>query len=114
MRRKDERAVRRDPQALKHRYALVHQHLAFGHQCVERKHDAVADVAAHLLAEDARRNERKDGLVAADHQCVAGVVTALKAGHRGGALGQQINNLAFAFIAPLRADDDDELPHTIP
>jgi hypothetical protein len=40
---------------------------------------------------------------------MAGVVTALEPRHSGSALGQEVDNLAFAFIAPLRADDDDEL-----
>jgi len=28
-----------------------------------------------------------------------------------GTLGEQIDDLALAFIAPLGADDDDEFPH---
>jgi len=42
---------------------------------------------------------------------VAGVVPALEARHRRGTLGEQIDDLALAFIAPLGADDDDEFPH---
>ena len=59
-------------------------------------------------------NQRQDGLAAADHQRVAGVVAALEARDRGGALGQQVDDLALAFIAPLGADDDDELAHVAP
>jgi len=43
---------------------------------------------------------------------VAGVVTALETHHGGGALGQQIDNLALALIAPLGADDYDILSHS--
>ena len=50
-------------------------------------------------------------LCAADDEGVAGVVTALEARHRGGALRQEIDDLALAFIAPLGADDDHELSH---
>ena len=46
-----------------------------------------------------------------DHQRVAGVVAALETRHRRGVLGQQIDQLALALIAPLGADDDDESAH---
>jgi len=45
---------------------------------------------------------------------VPGVVAALEAGYRRGALGQQVDDFALAFIAPLDADDDDELTHVTP
>ena len=35
---------------------------------------------------------------------VAGVMAALKADYQPGLLGQQIDNLAFAFVAPLRTN----------
>ena len=99
------------PQPLEHRHALLHQHVALREQRLERQHHAVADEAAHLIAQDAGGNQRQDGLLAADHQRVAGVVPALEARHGRGALGEQIDDLALAFIAPLGADDDDELSH---
>jgi hypothetical protein len=40
-------------------------------------------------------------------------VATLKACDCGGTLGQEVHDLAFAFIAPLCADDDDELAHRI-
>ena len=45
-------------------------------------------------------------LRAVDHQRVPGVVPALEAHHGGDALGQQIDDLALALVAPLGADDD--------
>ncbi len=111
VRGQDQRAVRRDPQALEHRHALLDQHAALGQQRLERQHHAVADEAAHVLAQDAGGNQRQDGLLAADHQGVAGVVAALEARHRGDALGEQVDDLALALVAPLGADDDDELAH---
>jgi hypothetical protein len=42
---------------------------------------------------------------------VTGVVAALEARHRSGALREEIHDLALAFIAPLGADDDHELSH---
>jgi len=49
--------------------------------------------------------------VAADDERVTCVVPPLEAGHRGGALREEIHDLALAFIAPLGADDDHELSH---
>jgi hypothetical protein len=47
------------------------------------------------------------GLDAIDDQGVTGVVSPLKAHHALGTLGQPVDQLALAFIAPLGADDDD-------
>ena len=82
---------------------------ALAEQRLERDHHAVADEALHALAHDARGNQRQHRLLAADDQRVPGVVPALEARHGARALGQQVDDLALAFIAPLGADDDDEL-----
>src|SRR5687768_14648872 len=42
---------------------------------------------------------------------MAGIVPALEPGDPGHALGQQIDDLALALIAPLGADHDDEAAH---
>ena len=52
-------------------------------------------------------NEVEDGLLAAHDQRVAGVVAALVAHDDLGVLGEEVDDLAFPFVAPLRADDDD-------
>ena len=46
------------------------------------------------------------GLHAVDHQRVAGVVAALEAHHALWHLGQPVDQLALAFVAPLGADHD--------
>ena len=69
--------------------------------------DAVADVAGHAVAHDARRDQLQRRLDAVDHQRVAGVVAALEAHHRLRVVGQPVDDLALAFVAPLGADDDD-------
>jgi hypothetical protein len=51
------------------------------------------------------------GLLAADDQRVAGIVAALEAHHALGMIGQPVDDLAFALVAPLGADDDDVLCH---
>ena len=71
------------------------------------QHDAVADQAQRVVAQDARRDQVQHGLLAGDHQRVAGVVAALEAHDRADVLGQEIDDLALAFVAPLGAEDDD-------
>ena len=59
----------------------VDEHLRLTQKRLERQHDAVADEAAHALAQDAGGDERKNGFLAADDERVTGVVAALKARH---------------------------------
>ena len=65
----------------------------------------------HVLAQDAGGNQPQHGLAAADDERVAGVVPALEAHDALRALGQPVDDLALAFVAPLGADDDDVLAH---
>ena len=71
------------------------------------QHHAVADQAQRTFAQDARRDQVQDGLLAIDDQGVAGVVPALEAHDRTDLLGQQVDDLALAFIAPLGTENDD-------
>ena len=57
---------------------------------------------------DARRHEVRDELLAIDHERVAGVRAAAVAHDRMRALGEEVDDLALTFIAPLGADDDDD------
>ncbi len=53
----------------------------------------------------------QNGFLTVDHQRVAGVVATLIANYGGSMFGQQINDLAFALITPLSAQDYDILTH---
>ena len=55
--------------------------------------------------EDAARHEPQLVGLVADHERVAGVVAALVAGDDVGPLGQQVDDLALALVAPLGAHD---------
>ena len=68
---------------------------------------AVADHRELALAHDARRQQRQFVGDTVDHEGVAGIMPALEAHHDVGALGQPIDDLALAFVAPLGADDHD-------
>ena len=103
----DERAGFAHAQALAHLHAGFFQLGNFFQQLGRREHDAVADVARHARAHDAAGDEVQRRALAANDQGVARVVPALKAHHALRAFGEPVHQLAFAFIAPLGADDND-------
>ena len=53
----------------------------------------------------------QDGLSPADDDGVPRVMTALEARDGSDALGEEIDDLALALIASLRADDHEPFPH---
>jgi hypothetical protein len=67
-------------------------------------HDAIADDADHAGMKDAGGNQMQDEFPAADVHGVAGVVSALIPRHDLEVRRQQIDDLPFAFIAPLGAE----------
>ena len=69
-------------------------------------HDAVADHRDDVVVEDAARHELQGVALAADDDRVAGVVAALVAHDVAVLLGQQVDDLGLALVAPLGADDD--------
>jgi len=70
--------------------------------------DAVADDAHAVRVEDARRDQLELELAVLGDDGVAGVVAALGADDHLGLLGEVIDDLALAFVAPLAADEDDD------
>ena len=59
-----------------------------------------------VLAQDAGRHEVQDVFLFADEDGVAGVVAAGVADDDVRLLGQHVNDFAFAFVAPLGADQN--------
>ncbi|KAI1694499.1 hypothetical protein Ddc_22071 [Ditylenchus destructor] len=82
------------------------QTLDFRQQVGRVQHHAVADVAGHAVAHDARGDQVQRGLHAVDDQRVARVVAALETHHTLGVIGQPVNDLALALVTPLSADHD--------
>ena len=66
-------------------------------------HQPVADDRLDSRAQNPDRDQLQDELLVADAHRVAGVVAALIARHDVEAFREQIDDLAFAFVAPLRA-----------
>ena len=79
---------------------LLDQHLG-----VEHARPAPSTQSGARPEDAAGHQPQLVGLVA-QHQRVPGVVAALVAGDHVGPLGQQVDDLALALVAPLGADDD--------
>ncbi len=95
-----------------HQEVRIHLHALFadlgdlGQQVPGIDHHAVADDRA-LALHQARRQQRQLVGVVAHHQRVAGVVPALEAHDHVRPIGQPVDDLALAFVAPLGADHGD-------
>src|SRR5664280_355719 len=69
------------------------------------KHHPISDYAAAALTQHSAGDELKDELLALDRDRVSGIVAARIARYDVEAFGENVNDLAFAFVAPLRADN---------
>jgi hypothetical protein len=87
-------------------HASLREH---GHLVDERPwidDDAGADDRRDVRVQHATGHEVELEDLVADDDGVAGVVTALVAHDHVDRAGQQVDGLAFAFVAPLQPDDD--------
>ena len=85
-------------------HALGLQAVYFRDQVRRVDDHAVADYAGRAAVQHPRRDQLEDVLVPALHHRVAGIRSALVADDHVGILGQQVHDLALAFVAPLGAD----------
>ena len=105
--RQDQRAGFADEQARTHVQARGFQALDLEQQVGRIHHHAIADIAGHAIAHDARGDQLQRGFLAIDDQRVTGIVTTLKTHHARSMVGEPVDDLALAFVTPLGADDDD-------
>ena len=105
--RQDEVRAVADVQAALDVDAVLDQPVDLGEERVRIEHDAVAERAAHAGVEDAARDLVQDEHLVADVHRVAGVRAALVAHDPVGAFGEDVDEFALPFVAPLGADDDD-------
>ncbi len=85
--------------------ALGVQAVDLGEEGGRINNDAVSDDAFLAGPEDPGRHEVQHLLDAVVNDGMAGVVAALKARNHVELLGQPVDDLAFAFVAPLGADE---------
>src|SRR2546423_8879280 len=96
--------------AVAHEKIAVHLHAVFAKRgnFLEKshgvEHDAVADHTTAARTQYAARNQLQDEFLAFDDDSVAGIVATSIAGHDAKVVGENVDNLALAFVAPLRAD----------
>ena len=79
--------------------------LKFLHEIERIHHNAVADHAMLAVVQDTRGNEVENVFLVSDDDGMARVRAALEADNDIRFLGQEVNNLALAFIAPLGANE---------
>ena len=95
-----------DDEVLVHFHAQLAQAGDFEHEADRINDHAVADDAELALAQDAGRHQVQDIPGAADENRVPGVVATGVSHHEVRPLGQYVNNLALALIAPLGANEN--------
>ena len=76
-------------------------------QGLDIQHNPIADRASYARMQNPARNLVEYERFVGDVHGVTGVCPALVANDPVRALGEDIHQLALAFISPLRADDDD-------
>ncbi len=108
MQRQDQDRVLGNTQAFgRHHNALFLQLGDFVNQRLRIDHHAIADDRQLAAADNARRQQRQLVGRAVDDQRVAGIVAALEPHDDVGLLRQPVDDLAFAFVAPLGSDNHD-------
>ena len=109
--RQDQRTGFRDPDAPVELHAGARELVHLLEQRMRREHHAVADVAGHARMQNARRDQVQHRLPPGDHQRMPGVVSALEAHHALRMRREPVDDLPFALVTPLGADDDDVPGH---
>ena len=73
------------------------------------EHHTITDHAAAAGPQNAARHQLKYEFFSVDDDRVAGIVSAGIAGHDREIFGENVDDLAFTFVAPLRTYDDRSL-----
>ena len=105
--RQDEAGILGNAQCFRRdRHALGRDALDLGDQRMRVDDDAIADHRQLAGPDDARGQKREFVGDAVDDERMSGIVAALEANHHIGLARQPVDDLAFAFVAPLGSDDN--------
>ena len=105
--RKDHVRAVGDEQAPVELDAAALELVELGHEAARVDDHSLREHAGRLCAQDPARHEPDHELVVTDDEGVPRVRTTTEAHDHVGALGIDVDNLALAFVAPLRAHDHD-------
>jgi len=103
---KDDLRPVRDEQVAIYLHAALAQRSDFFQECQRIEHHSVANYVHTTGAENASRYQLQDKSLSLDDDRVAGVVSAGVARHHGERLGEYVDDLALALVAPLGSDND--------
>ena len=103
-----------DPQPISDLDSRLLDRVQFVQQGFGIHHHAVADDRDFSGPKNAAGKELQNELLSVDDHRVAGIGSALIAGHDVKAFRQRINNFPFTFVSPLNADDHRVSRHTGP
>ena len=92
--------------------ALFHQPFCFLKESFRIDHHPIAEDAHFPGMNNSRRQQMKHERTITHLHRMAGIVPTLIPGDDVKALGKQVHNLAFAFIAPLGADHYNSFSHS--
>ena len=81
----------------------------FAEERIRIEYDAIAHDALGARVQNAGRNLVQHELPVTNHDSVPGVGAALIADHHVGLLGEHVNELPLALVAPLRPDDNNTI-----
>src|SRR5438132_12217476 len=95
-----------DEQAVIHLHAVITQSGDFFEKCDGIENYTVSDYAAASRTQHATRDQLQDKFFAVDDDCVPGIVASGVASRDGQLFGEDMDDLAFALLTPLGADDD--------
>src|SRR5947208_15297391 len=99
-------------QAVIHLHAVVTQSGDFFEKCDGIEDYTIADDAAASRAQYATGHQLQDKFFAVDDDCVPGIVASGVASHDGTIFGEDIDDLALAFVPLLGADVDRISPYS--
>src|SRR5688572_8941848 len=105
--RKDQMGAVADVESPFHVDAVLDQSVDLLEERVGIEDDAISDRAANAFVQDAAGDLVEDERGVAKVDRVTGIGASLVPDHPRGTLGENIHQLALAFVTPLRTDDDD-------
>ncbi|CCX88347.1 putative uncharacterized protein [Parasutterella excrementihominis CAG:233] len=111
--RENQRTLTGDKNTIFGIHSVSLQVVDFLQHCFGANNCTVTDVALDVRMHNTGGDQTKNRFLAVDHECVACIVAAVETDNALYTFGEPVNDLAFAFVAPLSADNDYIFTHFI-